>query len=64
MADKEQIITKEMVINDIIKKYPTTIGVFNRFNVDSCCGGAKRLKESASGKELEELVAALNEAAR
>ena len=46
MADKEQIITREMVINEIIKRYPATIGVFNRF------------------KELEELVAALNEAAR
>lgn len=64
MADQEQTITKKMVINEIIKQYPATIGVFNRFNVDSCCGGAKRLEESAAGKELEELVAALNEAAR
>ena len=36
MAD---IITKDMVINDVIKKYPKTITIFSNFKVDSCCGG-------------------------
>lgn len=58
----ERPITEEMTINEIIIKYPSTIGVFNRFNVDSCCGGAKRLNEALSGRELEEIIDALNEA--
>lgn len=63
MEARKSLITPEMVINDVIKKYPATIGVFNKFNVDSCCGGAKRLQESLQGRELDDLVAALNQAA-
>jgi len=58
-------ITKDMTINDVIKKYPNTIGIFNRFRLDSCCGGARTLEQSASedGVSLEELLASLNASA-
>ena len=60
MEDK---ITPEMSINDIIRKYPNTMGVFNRFNVDSCCGGARSLKVVAAEDklDLQELIKALME---
>lgn len=35
-------ITGNMVINDVIKKHPQTIKVFNDYKVDSCCGGGGR----------------------
>ena len=57
-------ITKDMIVNDVIKDHPDTIGVFSRFNIDSCCGGAATIEASAArdGAPLEELVKALNEA--
>ncbi len=62
MNDK---VTKELVVNDCIKLYPNTIGIFTKFNIDSCCGGAVSIEEAArrDGAELGALMAALNEAA-
>ena len=34
-----ETITRDMVINDVIRKHPETIKVFNEYKVDSCCGG-------------------------
>ena len=54
-----------MSINEIIRKYPNTMAVFNRFNVDSCCGGARSLKSVAEEDKvnLRELIDALEKAA-
>ncbi|HLC17915.1 MAG TPA: DUF542 domain-containing protein [Thermodesulfobacteriota bacterium] len=58
-------VTKEIVVNDCIKLYPRTIGVFTRFNIDSCCGGAVSIEEAAKrdGAPLKELLEELNRAA-
>ncbi len=60
-----QKVTKELVVNDCIKLYPNTIGVFTKFNIDSCCGGAVSIEEAArrDGAELEALMTELNKAA-
>ena len=60
-----QKVTKELVVNDCIKLYPNTIGVFTEFNIDSCCGGAVSIEEAArrDGAELDALMTALNGAA-
>lgn len=59
------VITEDQVVNDVIKEHPTTIGVFTRFNIDSCCGGAVSIKAAAErdGASLEDILKALNEAA-
>ncbi len=59
-------ITRDMVINDVIKSYPETIEVFNRFRVDSCCGGGESIERTATrdGVAVEELLRALNERVR
>ena len=59
------VITKDQVVNDVIKEHPLTIGVFTRFNIDSCCGGAVSIEEAAKrdGASLEDILKALNEAA-
>ena len=58
-------ITRNMVINDVIKKYPQTIRVFNEYKVDSCCGGGAPIETTAKrdGVDVEGLLKALNEAA-
>lgn len=58
-----RVITKDLIINDCIKKYPDTIGVFNKFNIDSCCGGAVSIESAAKrdGANLEDLLKVLNE---
>ena len=58
-------ITKERIVNDVIKDYPKTIGVFARFNIDSCCGGMATVEEAAKrdGVPLEELLEELNRVA-
>lgn len=57
-------ITKDMVINDVIKRHPQTIAVFNAYRVDSCCGGGRSIEATASadGVDVDALVAALNAA--
>jgi len=55
-------ITRDMVINDVIRKYPETIKVFNEYKVDSCCGGGAPIESTAKrdGVDVEPLIKALN----
>jgi iron-sulfur cluster repair protein YtfE (RIC family) len=59
-------ITRDMVINDVIRKHPATIKVFNEYRVDSCCGGGAPIETTAKrdGVAVEPLVDALNFAVR
>lgn len=63
--EEKTIITKDMIINDVIKKYPKTITVFSNFKVDSCCGGGASIEKTAgmSGIDIDSLMKALNKAA-
>ncbi|MBW7932661.1 MAG: DUF542 domain-containing protein [Gemmatimonadaceae bacterium] len=36
-------ITPEMTLNEITLAVPAALEVFNRYGLDSCCGGAKTL---------------------
>ena len=58
----EQMITKDLIVNDCIKLYPKTIGVFTEFNIDSCCGGAVSIADAAArdGADLEAMLAEIN----
>lgn len=57
-------ITKEMIINDLVNKYPETMKVLNDFKVDSCCGGAQSIAVTAAvgNVDVPALMEALNEA--
>jgi len=50
-------------VNEIVAQHPNTIAVFNRFGIDSCCGGGLPLRDAAhrDGAELEALLRALDE---
>lgn len=58
-------ITKEMIINDVVAKYPKTIAVFNKFKVDACCGGGFSIEKTAKndGADVEALLKELNKVA-
>lgn len=55
-------ITKDRIVNDVIREVPKTIGVFTRFNIDSCCGGAVSIETAAKRDtvDLKALLQALN----
>ena len=57
-----ETITRDMVINDVIRKHPETIRVFNEYKVDSCCGGGASIGTTAErdGIDVDPLVNALN----
>ncbi|GMT42442.1 MAG: hypothetical protein IEMM0002_0853 [bacterium] len=57
-------ITEEMIINDVVSRYPETMKVFNQFKVDSCCGGGQSIATTAAvnGTAIPELMEALNQA--
>lgn len=51
-------------VNEIVAQHPETIAVFNKFGIDSCCGGGVPLRDAAhrDGAELDALLRALEEA--
>ncbi|MBF0170365.1 MAG: DUF542 domain-containing protein [Nitrospinae bacterium] len=55
-------ITGEMTINDVIRRHPATMAVFNKYRVDSCCGGAQSVATAAAvgGADLPALLRDLN----
>lgn len=57
-------ITEDMTINDVVQKWPETMKVFNKHNVDSCCGGAQSIATTAavSNADIKKLMEDLNAA--
>lgn len=54
-----------MTVNEAIRRFPTTVAVFNDFGIDACCGGAVTIAEAADrdGVDLDMLVEAAKLAA-
>lgn len=61
----EKKVTGDMSINDIIQRYPWTLPVFHRLDVDSCCGGARTIAQMSAehGLVLDDVIAELEAAA-
>ncbi len=53
-----------LMINEIVARFPETIPVFNRFGLDICCGGGVRVDEAAErdGIDAAEVLSALRQA--
>ncbi len=54
-------ITKEMTVNQFIKLYPKSVGVFSKFNIDACCGGNRSIEQASKEDkaDLEDLMTEL-----
>lgn len=59
------MITSDMIVRDVIERWPETISVFGNHQVDFCCGGAHSIEETARARgcrDVDALMADLNRA--
>lgn len=42
-----QAIDANLTVNEVIRRHPATVAVFNDFGIDACCGGAAPLAQAA-----------------
>jgi regulator of cell morphogenesis and NO signaling len=64
MNEMNRAVSAEMHVNEVIRRFPETVQVFNDFGIDACCGGAAPVDEAAvrDGADADALLAALNRA--
>jgi iron-sulfur cluster repair protein YtfE (RIC family) len=55
-------ITQDMIINQVINRFPEAVGAFHQFNIDSCCGGSRTIAQAAKEDKanLADLMVDLN----
>ena len=58
------MIEAGITVRELAVQYPQTLGVFDQYAIDYCCGGERRLQEAAEarGVSLAELLAELEAA--
>jgi regulator of cell morphogenesis and NO signaling len=58
-------ITATMTVDEVLRQWPTTAPVLNRFGLDLCCGGVLALGVAAAsaGVDPQQLLAELKIAA-
>lgn len=51
----------ELTVNEVIRRHPAAVELFNRYGIDACCGGAAPIGEAAArhGADVSALVAEL-----
>ncbi len=61
-SESTEIITRSSIVNATLRQYPETTAIFNQFGIDSCCGGAASINDSAlrDGADPQALLDALN----
>ncbi|HZS02895.1 MAG TPA: DUF542 domain-containing protein [Chloroflexota bacterium] len=61
----ERSVDPNLTINEVVRRYPAALGVFNARGLDTCCGGGLPVAEAAArhGLDLSELLAALGRVA-
>jgi regulator of cell morphogenesis and NO signaling len=62
-APAQPLITRDMIVRDVIARWPQTMAVFGHHHVDFCCGGSHSIEETAAARgrrDLEALLADLN----
>jgi len=60
----ENVIDANVTVDQMVARHPETMRVFNRFGLDTCCGGGAPIADAArrDGADLAELMQALREA--
>ena len=49
-----QTLDLTLTINELVTRFPKTIEVFNRFGLDTCCGGGVTVAEAARRDGVDE----------
>jgi len=60
----ENVIDANTTVDEMVARHPETMRVFNRFGLDTCCGGGAPIADAArrDGADLDELMQALRDA--
>ena len=60
----DNVIDTNVSVDQMVARHPETMPVFNRFGLDTCCGGGAPIADAArrDGADLDALVQALREA--
>ena len=60
----ENVIDANITVDQMVARHPETVRVFNRFGLDTCCGGGVPIADATrrDGANLEELMQALRDA--
>ena len=63
MSTELKQIDPALTVNEVIRQFPQTLGVFNELGIDSCCGGGLPLVvvSERHGIALDTLLARLND---
>tara|TARA_B100001964_G_scaffold74206_2_gene84254 strand:- start:1371 stop:3452 length:2082 start_codon:yes stop_codon:yes gene_type:complete len=63
MNQKNYMITKDMIVNDVVNNYPQTNEIFTKYGVDTCCGGVQSIEKTvvACNVNLDEVLKTLND---
>ena len=48
-----EIAIMKLTVNEAIQRYPATIAIFNRYGMDTCCGGARQIAEAAAAAGVD-----------
>lgn len=59
-----ETVDMNVTVNEMVAAHPETIPVFNRFGLDTCCGGGVAITQAAhrDGVDFEVLRQALHDA--
>lgn len=54
-------VDPSLSVNEVMASHPETVAVFNRFGVDTCCGGGAPIRDAAhrDGVDADALLDAL-----
>jgi regulator of cell morphogenesis and NO signaling len=61
MESDTRTLHSALTVNEMMRRHPSTMAVFNRFGIDTCCGGGALVADAAelNGVALATLLDAL-----
>ncbi|MGH7619005.1 MAG: DUF542 domain-containing protein [Gemmatimonadaceae bacterium] len=51
--DERPSLDCSLSVNEVLSMFPSTLPVFNRFGLDTCCGGALSVADAARAADVD-----------